>query len=253
MFALRNLEWEMTGVTQCATCDPATNTNSNTLQKLLEQALSIWGKYMEIKTNGRFRTFFSWLCFCRTILIMSQMTEIFLWEKPHCRNCCLVSKGLYWKISRNTLTDKTETGNTLTKLDTLLQDWMDFLIKHFSTVNGIKSRESGLAVCSLVRWRQCTQYVLQPVCVYSCCCWSTMKSEAHTDSDEEWSTYWAEVLKTKRSKLQSLLCFSCFIFWCLLFFSTSFVPSERYHYWIKTHMTLSSNATLGLCLGMGTL
>lgn len=181
MFALRNLEWEMTGVTQCATCDPATNTNSNTLQKLLEQALSIWGKYMEIKTNGRFRTFFSWLCFCRTKLIMSQMTEIFLWEKPHCRNCCLVSKGLYWKISRNTLTDKTETGNTLTKLDTLLQDWMDFLIKHFSTVNGIKSRESGLAVCSLVRWRQCTQYVLQPVCVYSCCCWSTMKSEAHTE------------------------------------------------------------------------
>lgn len=245
MFALRNLEWEMTRVTQCATCDPATNTNStNTLQKLLEQALSIWGKYMEIKTNGRFRTFFSWLCFCRTKLIMSQMTEIFLWEKPHCRNCCLVSKGLYWKISRNTLTDKTETGNTFTKLDTLLQDWMDFLIKHFSTVNGIKSRESGLAVCSLVRWRQCTQYVLQPVCVYSCCCWSTMKSGAHTE---------LKCWKQNDLNCSLCLCFSCFIFWCLMFFSTSFVPSERYHYWIKTHMTLSSNATLGLCFGMGTL
>lgn len=180
MFALRNLEWEMTGVTQCATCDPATNTNSNTLQKLLEQALSIWGKYMEIKTNGRFRTFFSWLCFCRTKLIMSQMTEIFLWEKPHCRNCCLVSKGLYWKISRNTLTDKTETGNTLTKLDTLLQDWMDFLIKHFSTVNGIKSRER--ARCLLFGQMEAVYTVraTASLCVL-------LLLLVH---DEEWSTYW---------------------------------------------------------------
>lgn len=55
-----------------------------------------------------FHTFLSFFCrwpfFCSTKLMVSQMREIFLWEKPNFKNCCLVSVGLYWKRSRSTYT-----------------------------------------------------------------------------------------------------------------------------------------------------
>lgn len=52
-----------------------------------------------------FHTFFCrWPFFCSTNLMVSQMREIFLSEKPNFKNCCLVSVGLYWKRSRSTYT-----------------------------------------------------------------------------------------------------------------------------------------------------
>lgn len=91
--------------------DPAVNTVYRT-----NQPLNLWicilhniYRYKKTSTIKWFSTFFSWMFFCSTKSMISQVRETFLWEKPNFKNCCLVSVGLYWKRSRSTYTQKINT------------------------------------------------------------------------------------------------------------------------------------------------
>lgn len=67
------------------------------------------------------------------------------------------------------------------------------------------------AVSSAVRWRQCTQYVLQPLCgSLLCCCWFVSR-EAERSYNLQRAEVKPSVENSEKCPLQSL-CFSCFIF-----------------------------------------